>query len=619
VRLQTVDDIRLARFQPYVNVFLHSSASLRSLVSISGESPLTPVAAPTESFSCDSGILESTSAHRSRLASTGHPVRSRKMTGAEAGLVLGLISSCITLAETSNKLIDAVRDHDGLPEAFRVIRDELPMIALTLQNARVRSQAAEEDDWRAVKPVLESCEQQLGDLKGILENVMTSETDSLLDRYRKNVKTLGKGHRVETLARRIFEQLQKLQNNHVFANVATTCDLQAAVTKLEETATFQQLLDSLLFEKIEMREDQIHDSYSETFHWIFDERVTPLTRWLNCSNESGDVFWVSGKAGSGKSTLMKFLANHAETETILQKRAGPNKLIVAKHFFWNSGTKTQQSLLGLLQSLLYQILRQCPELAPPASPQRWEALSSRTRVNSWTVRELSAAIRNIKTYGPLSAHFCFFIDGLDEYTDQGDDGHYQLVQDLDSLAQSAQIKLCVSSRPWTVFKDQYGKNDELKIVMQDHTREDMEKYVKGMLAEDARFLRLANIEPEAHTVTRELVDRADGVFLWVFLVVKSLLRGLTDHDDTSELQRRLKETPADLDAYFRTTFDSIEPVYRGEAMRALQFLAEEGNMPLIIIYFVSKEVLNSKYGLGANIRPMTEAELDKALAKARSV
>jgi hypothetical protein len=156
------------------------------------------------------------------------------MSGAEAMAALGVISSCITLVDTSKKLLDAARDQRGLPEAFRMVREELPMMTQTLLKAKSRSKAVGKDDWEAVKPVLERCEQQLQDLERILKDVMTSETDGHLERYKKLVKTSFKGHKVETMAQWIFEQLLKLQSNHVFANVATTSDLKAAIAKLEE-------------------------------------------------------------------------------------------------------------------------------------------------------------------------------------------------------------------------------------------------------------------------------------------------------------------------------------------------------------------------------------------------
>jgi hypothetical protein len=149
--------------------------------------------------------------------------------------VVGAISACITLVDFSKKLLDAAGDAHGLPEAFRVVQNLLPLIARTLQNAKDRSQAASEDDLIAVESALGSCRRDAQSLKDTLEKVMTNEKDGHLTRYKKHMSSVGKGHKVETLARQIFEQLQLLQANHVFANVATRRDLQAAVAKLGET------------------------------------------------------------------------------------------------------------------------------------------------------------------------------------------------------------------------------------------------------------------------------------------------------------------------------------------------------------------------------------------------
>jgi hypothetical protein len=100
-----------------------------------------------------------------------------------------------------------------------------------------------------------------------------------------------------------------------------------------------------------------------------------------------------------------------------------------------------------------------------------------------------------------------------------------------------------------------------------------------------------------------------------------LLRGLTEHDDKAELERRLGEMPSDLNAYFRKMFDNIDSVYRPEAMRVFQMIAVVGQhaqCPLIFIYFISREVLDSGYGLGAKVCTMTETEIAKAHDKARS-
>lgn len=81
---------------------------------------------------------------------------------------------------------------------------------------------------------------------------------------------------------------------------------------------------------------------------------TAFVTWLR---ERDNIFRVKGKAGSGKSTLMKFICIHPRTTEHLQAWAGGEKIITAKYFFWNAGTELQRSYNGLMRSLLFDILR----------------------------------------------------------------------------------------------------------------------------------------------------------------------------------------------------------------------------------------------------------------------
>jgi hypothetical protein len=49
--------------------------------------------------------------------------------------------------------------------------------------------------------------------------------------------------------------------------------------------------------------------------------------------------------------------------------AGDKKLVLAYFFFWSSGDRLQMSLEGLYQSLLFETLKQCPELIPKIFPK----------------------------------------------------------------------------------------------------------------------------------------------------------------------------------------------------------------------------------------------------------
>jgi hypothetical protein len=94
-----------------------------------------------------------------------------------------------------------------------------------------------------------------------------------------------------------------------------------------------------------------------------------LGEWLR----SGDkIYWIGGKAGSGKFTLMKFLCDHPRTKQELCEWAGQKQVVMASFFFWITGNEIQKSQNGLFQSLLFEILRQCPSMIKTLCKSRWE-------------------------------------------------------------------------------------------------------------------------------------------------------------------------------------------------------------------------------------------------------
>jgi predicted RND superfamily exporter protein len=120
-------------------------------------------------------------------------------------------------------------------------------------------------------------------------------------------------------------------------------------------------------EKIgEDEESGEHDNLERELEYPDDEirmlqsqiRYTFLS-WLRTGSH---VFHISGKAGSGKSTLMKFLVDHPRTREELNCWAADKQLVFAHFFFWQSGDTLQRSLEGLYRSILFETLKQCPDL-----------------------------------------------------------------------------------------------------------------------------------------------------------------------------------------------------------------------------------------------------------------
>jgi hypothetical protein len=384
----------------------------------------------------------------------------------------------------------------------------------------------------------------------------------------------------------------------------------------------QKILESLYFQPLEERRARIRGRHAKTFSWVFEEAETGFPEWL--SSENG-IFWISGKAGSGKSTLMKYLdprqnihqkkEQQNKTEQLLRQWAGSNQLLVASHYFWSSGTTVQKSLEGLQQHLLYQILCKATDMIPMVCPNRWSSNIDNDS-DSWDLEELRDCFKRLSEIAATGVKFCLFIDGLDEYDGtEADRGKF--VDELQGLAISSNLKICVSSRPWTVFERSLGSGPH-QLSVHKLTRDDIKGYVHAELSQDQRFIKQLAQDPQADQLVKDIVKRADGVFLWVELVVKQLLKGLSEEDDIEDLQRRLNNLPDSLEEYFKEMIKRIDKVWQNETAQVLRLAVQAIRpQPILVFSCLRKERSDSNYALSATIEPLSDDQVKEEELKTR--
>lgn len=342
------------------------------------------------------------------------------------------------------------------------------------------------------------------------------------------------------------------------------------------------ILEGLSYASMKDRQEEVAEAHSKTFEWIFvepdkkdlDQNHSNFVHWLTQDGANG-IYWINGKAGSGKSTLMQFIYNHETTTEQLRSWAGETPLTIAGFFFWTSGSLEQRSQAGLLRSLLYQLCQQHRNLIPVTFPDLWErcwaAKTTQERIKismDWTLPGLISSFK--LCLDQMSNDKIFLIvDGLDEF----DGDHAQIIDLFTSIVGSAngKIKACLSSRPWPVFEAAFESVPKLKL--QDLTFNDMSVYVEDKLKEP-RIRRILRKAPEeASEFMVEIVQRANGVFLWVTLGVQSLINDIRTNDTVSDLQSLLRQLPTDLDNLFRHLLFDLQPLSsQKEASRIFQLL-----------------------------------------------
>lgn len=414
--------------------------------------------------------------------------------------------------------------------------------------------------------------------------------------------------------------LQTLSTEKQNAFSAVSGDITSRIRVDNEDHARILILNSLYFQQIEERRLQIHPAHQKTCRWVFkkpDEgmgtknnlrawvRRTTLghgskTRW----NPPGSIGYRGRlevesqcKITASKSTslvtddgrLMRFIYEAQDTKLAARAWSKDLPLLTAGCFFWQAGTEIQKSLHGLLRSLVHDLLRQATGLIPSATPSRWRAATLGFIQQPWTNTELETTLLELLRNGSRDYRFCIFVDGLDEF--EGDHRHHSdLVEFLVRVSSSKGVKLCVSSRPYPVFKS--GFADFPKLRMELLTRRDIETFAVDQLGKIKEFGALKAAHPATcHDVMTEIVDKAQGVILWVYLVIRSLKQGLVEGDSIAALVVRLGEIPPDLDEFFYRILERTPIHQRHYAAAYFQMVVESciGSLSLMTFWLFQEE------------------------------
>jgi hypothetical protein len=137
------------------------------------------------------------------------------------------------------------------------------------------------------------------------------------------------------------------------------------IPSIQETSAAVQraLLSSLRFSSITQRYEEIAEAHRSTFEWIFrpnESRVAIGSNFPEWLEFGSGLYWMNGKAASGKSTLMRYILDSGRASQFLGRWAVGHDLEIVTFFFWASGPSSNDLSLVFFDPCCTSIFRITP-------------------------------------------------------------------------------------------------------------------------------------------------------------------------------------------------------------------------------------------------------------------
>ncbi|CAN9468043.1 unnamed protein product [Alternaria alternata] len=504
------------------------------------------------------------------------------MSGAEAILVLGVISSIIAIIDGTKQVYDAATNPQGLPAAFHEIANRLPIIRTILSSAEkhIKNKDVDESWCKGVRDIINACEEKAKVLDMLFHKAIPGEGVSRLRRYYTAVKSYGKGNEVETLMKKMLEDVQLLACEHGMKTVtkAQKDEIAQAIEEVSEvtpsvpdddanqsglvaTNTGKGTQNNALGEYIAQGQARQFNSGGGPMNFanidpskrsaedeeqraclkalfltdpavdrdrlldVKGERAAGTCKWILTDQlykmwfySDSCLLWLSGGPGAGKTMLSIFLVEELRT------RLPKNTILL--QYFCKSEDKKRNTAVTILRGLIFQLLRYQPSLYGyilPTFALQKESLFADASFNSlWKIFE------NMTCDPTLGTIYCV-LDGLDECHEESSKAllnkFRRYFRPAVDGASTRKLNLFVACRGYPkVMAELLSRFPRLHLDSQakDEVNEDVNRFIEAKvnsLAADKCYSEDLRLH-----IVNVFKERAEGTFLWIGIVAEELRR-----------------------------------------------------------------------------------------------
>jgi len=302
----------------------------------------------------------------------------------------------------------------------------------------------------------------------------------------------------------------------------------------------ETLKAALYYASMDDRKAQLADVKPASFAWIWIDTTFP--QWLE---NTQDIFWISGKPGSGKSTLMYYLADSDFGRWKVQQHLQSHKkswLILRFYFDFRAGQGISNTPLGMLRSLLLQVVEKSKVVA--------EIVSKRTahrHGGNWPQLEAELLDLFSEALGAVNLTICAFLDGLDEF--EGD--LRKLMQTITTLQRRTGMKICLASRPESELA--FALRDKPGFAMQAHNHSSIKAYIHDARASLQGYTFVESLD----VIFQSIEEQANGVILWARFAVDDVISAAIAGYPADDIKEKLQAFPPQLQGVYNRIWDAL--------------------------------------------------------------
>ncbi|KAK4140202.1 putative HET containing-domain vegetative incompatibility protein [Dichotomopilus funicola] len=433
------------------------------------------------------------------------------MSGAE---VIGIISGVIAIIDATAKIYSAANDASGLPEAFRDIATRLPLVCKTLQtvSGNLNNTIPDEECCEAIKPVLQRCESRATQLEKIFKDVIPQADASRMERYALAALTWGKGDTVESLMKGIHPSTTHENERDSLLRALNWTDPRIDKLRIERTKG---------------------GLYKASSSWILSH--PSYQRWRDGDTK---LLWIKGGAGKGKTMLLITITEQLQSQTRLGHPVANSSL---SFFFCQNTDNRLNNAVAVLQGLIYLLLVQDVSLFSYLKSdydRMGKDIFNAANNNANAFDALSNVFKQMVQH-PRLGNLYLAIDALDECED-GLPDLLNLVRE--TTLQENRLKWILTSRNRVDIDENLAlENPGAKLSLEVNSEAVSRAIETYIIHKVAEVSSLRSSPVQRTIIQQKLLEKAEGTFLWVDLVLRSI-RGILAED----VVRHIDETPLGL-------------------------------------------------------------------------